>query len=180
MQETLRPWATCAVAGTEAANSGPRMISAPSPSACCAPWDAPCALPASSLIRSWILGFWNSASAISAAFFMESAATPALPAADNGRIRPTLTWPLPATIDCWGGPAGAAAGCCEEKGLENELRLCCTLAQALSRGVPRISPSAARRVGPRACGPDGENLRLNGPTITSLGLTDRRRPDTPP
>src|ERR1700747_2336796 len=181
MQEMLRLRVACAAAGTEAANKGPRMISAPSSTACCVPCPAPWGLPASSLIRSWMFGFWNSASAISAAFFIEVAATPALPDADSGRIRPTLTWPLPATIGCWVGPAGAAAGCCcEENGLENELRLCCTPAQALSSGVPRISPSAARRVAFGVWGPEEEDLRLNGPTIVSLGLTDRRRPGSPP
>ena len=85
------------------------MISAPSSSACCVPWLAPCGLPPSSLIRSWMLGFWNSASAISAAFFIDCAATPALPAADSGRIRPTLTWPVPTACGCCGGPAGPAS-----------------------------------------------------------------------
>src|SRR5579862_7131027 len=127
-----------------------------------------------------MLGFWNSASAISAAFFMESAATPALPEADSGRISPTLTWPLPATIGCWGGPAGAGAGSCEANGLEKEFRLCCTLAQAESSGVPRRSPSAVRRVAPTFCGPEDENLGLSGSTILSLGLTNRRRPDSLP
>ena len=42
-----------------------------------------------------MFGFWNSASAISAAFFIDCAATPALPAPDSGRIRPTLTCPVP-------------------------------------------------------------------------------------
>ena len=67
---------------------------------------APCGLPPSSLIRSWMLGFWNSASAISAAFFIDCAATPALPAADSGRIRPTLTCPVPTASGCCCGPAG--------------------------------------------------------------------------
>ena len=91
MHDTLRPRATWAVAGTDAANSGPRTISAPSSSACCVPCWAPCGLPPSSLIRSWMLGFWNSANAISPAFFIDCAATPALPDADNGRSNPTLT-----------------------------------------------------------------------------------------
>ena len=42
-----------------------------------------------------MFGFWNSASAISAAFFIDCAATPALPAPDSGRIRPTLICPVP-------------------------------------------------------------------------------------
>ena len=86
------------------------MISAPSSSACCVPWLAPCGLPPSSLIRSWMFGFWNSASAISAAFFIDCAATPALPAADSGRINPTLTCPVPTASGCCGGPAGPASG----------------------------------------------------------------------
>ena len=61
------------------------------------------------LIKSWMLGFWNSASAISAEFFIDCAATPALLDADNGSSSPTLTCPLPATKSCCGGPAGICA-----------------------------------------------------------------------
>ena len=111
---------SCAVAGTEAANSGPRMISAPSASACWVTCCAPCGLPPSSLIRSWMFGFWNSASAISAAFFIDCAATPALPAAESGRIRPTLTCPLPTASGCCCGPAGPS-GWGEPNGLETLL-----------------------------------------------------------
>src|SRR5437879_3766093 len=136
-------WAT---AGTDCANSGPNMISAPSSTACCALACAPCGLPLSSLIRSWMLGFWNSASAISAALRMDCAASPALPAAESGRITATFTPPVPAVAACCGGPAGWAGG--EEllNGLENWLRLCCTPAQADSSGVPSSRPSALRRV----------------------------------
>src|SRR6202166_1065325 len=164
--------ASCAVAGTDSANSGPRMISAPSSSACWVLWPAPCGLPPSSLIRSWMLGFWNSASAISAAFFIDCAATPALPAADSGRINPTLTCPVPTASGCCVGPAGPASGC-ELNGLENELRLCCPLAQAPSRGAPRIRPTAVLRVAR-----EGWDLGLSGPTIASLPKADRQ--DGPP
>src|SRR5882762_7174804 len=132
------------------------MISAPSSSACCVPWLAPCGLPASSLIRSWILGFWNSASAISAAFFIDCAATPALPAADSG---------------CCGVPEGPG---CELNGLENWLRP----EQAPSRGAPRIRPTAVRRVAPEdrdLAGSLGSSLGFRGPTIVSLLLPDRDR-----
>src|SRR6476646_9995114 len=171
MTDTPRVRASCAVAGTDNANNGPRMISAPSSSACCVPCCAPCGLPASSLIRSWILGFWNSASAISAAFFIDCAATPALPLPDSGRITPTLTCPVPATSGCCGGPEEPG---CELNGLENWLRLCCTPEQAPSRGAPRIRPTAVRRVVPedRAL---GRSLGFRGPTIVSLLLTDRDR-----
>src|SRR5664279_2251333 len=168
----------CAVAGTDSANSGPRMISQPSSSACWVPACAPCGLPASSLIRSWMLGFWNSASAISAAFFIDCAATPALPAADSGRINPTLTCPVPTASGCCGGPEGPGSACCEPNGLENELRPCCTPAQAPSKGAPRIRPSADRRVAPEGLGLavadlsgsdlSGSDLGSNGPTIASL------------
>src|SRR5580704_17674241 len=185
--ETPRPRASCAVAGTDAANSGPRMISAPSSSACWVPWLAPCGFPPSSLIRSWMFGFWNSASAISAAFFIDCAATPALPAADSGRISPTFTWPLPTACGCWAGPAGPAAGSgCEElNGLENWPRLCCTPAHADSSGAPRIRPTADRRVAPAGWGPESRvspagGLVLSGPTITSLLLTGRNRPERHP
>src|SRR6202045_3289404 len=127
--ETPRGRASCAVAGTDNANSGPRMISAPSSSACWVLWPAPCGLPPSSLIRSWMLGFWNSASAISAAFFIDCAATPALPAADNGRINPTLTWPVPTASGCCGGPEEPGEAC-ELDGLVNLVGLCWRPGQA--------------------------------------------------
>src|ERR1700689_5472961 len=171
----------CAVAGTDNANSGPRTISAPSSSACCVPCWAPCGLPPSSLIRSWMLGFWNSASAISAAFFIDCAATPALPAADSGRINPTLTPPLPTACGSCGGPAGSG----ELHGLENEPRLCCAPEQAASSGAPRISPIAARRVAPGNRDSAGKYLAgrdfgSDGPTMGSLLLTDRSCPGLQP
>src|ERR1700692_849768 len=169
-----RPRATCAVAGTDDANSGPRMISAPSSSACWAPCCAPCWLPASSLIRSWILVLRNSESAISAALFIDWAATRALPAADSGRISATLTCPVTTANGCCAGPAGPGAGC-ELNGLENWLRLCCTPEQAPSKGAPRIRPTAVRRVALA-----GWYLGLSGPTIASLLLTDPDRPGLRP
>ena len=117
-----------------------------------------------------MFGFWNSASAISAAFFIDCAATPALPAADNGRIKPTLTCPVPTASGSWVGPAGPAPGC-EPNGLENWLRLCWTPAQAPSRGAPRMRPTAVRRVAPAAL-----ELGLSGPTIRSLLLSEPNRP----
>src|SRR6185312_16890326 len=154
----------------------PRRISAPSSTACCAPCCAPCGLPVSSLTRSWMLGFWNSASAISAALFIDCAATPALPEAESGRIRPTLTWPLPTAVGCCAGPAGAV-GVSE---LENWPRLCWTPAQAESRGAPSRRPSAVRRVAVTFCDPVGSDCDLRRPCIASLGLTDRDRPGLPP
>src|SRR6202030_1569862 len=172
IQETPFGRATWAAAGTDCANSGPSMISAPSSSACCVPWAAPCGLPPSSLIRSWMFGFWNSASAISAEFRIDCAATAALPDADSGSSRPTLTWPLPATIGCCAGPEGPAGGC-EANGLENWPRVCCTPAQAPRRGAPSTRPLAVRRVSPEAGGPEDSGLGLGGPTIISLLLTDQ-------
>src|ERR1700754_4869367 len=147
--EMPRVRATCATAGTEAANSGPRRISAPSSTACCAPACAPEGDPPSSLIRIWMFGFWNSASAISAAFFIDCAATPALPEADSGSINPTLTCPWPTASGSCGGPAGPAAD-----GELNWLRLCCTPAHAPSSGAPRIRPTAVRRVAPEDLAPE--------------------------
>src|ERR1700730_5491830 len=138
-----------AVAGTDNANSGPRIISAPSSSACCVPCWAPCGLPPSSLINSWILGFWNSASAISATFFMDCAAPPAWPLADSGRINPILTCPVPTATGSAAGPEGPA---CALKGLENEP------AQAPSKGAPRIRHTAVRRVVPESRGPVGNDV----------------------
>src|SRR6185437_5409986 len=173
--EMFRARATCATEGTDRANSGPRMISAPSLTACWAPACAPCGLPPSSLTRSWMFGFWNSASAISAAFLIDCAATPALPDADSGRIKPTLTPPLPIEVGCWAGPAGAV-GC---SGLENWLRLCWTLEQADSSGAPSNRPSAVRRVALN-CEPVNSDFGFCGPNIASLRLTGRRRPAFPP
>ena len=117
-------------APTVCANSGPRMISAPSSSTCCAACWAPGALPPSSFTRSWISGLLNSASAISAALRIDCAATPALPLADSGRMSPTLTLPCADTgrrlrrrrrlragneiagaKNCPSTPASRAAGC---------------------------------------------------------------------
>ncbi len=81
---------------TDCANSGPRMISAPSSSACCAACCAPGALPPSSFTRSWMSGLLNSASAISAALRIDCAATRRhCRCADSGRMSATLTWPAP-------------------------------------------------------------------------------------
>src|SRR6185312_13595015 len=160
--------ATCAVAGTDAANNGPRMISAPSSMACCAPCCAPWAEPASSLISSWIFGFWNSDSAISAAFFIDCAATPALPAADSGRTRPTLTCPVPTATGCCGGPAGAGE---EPKLLVSD---CWTPEQALSKGAPMTRPNAVRRVVPGR-----SNFALDGSVIVALSLFHNSDSDRP-
>src|SRR5581483_816743 len=54
-----------------------------------------------------MFGLLNSASAMSAAFFIDCAATPALPPADSGRIKPTLTCPLPSVAAGCGAVAGA-------------------------------------------------------------------------
>src|SRR5437763_12078004 len=116
-----------------------------------------------------MFGFCNSARAISAAFFIDCAATPALPAPDSGRINPTLICPVPTAVASCGGPAGPSG--CELNGLENWPRLCCTLAHAPSSGAPRMRPIALRRVAP-----GGGALELSGPFILSLLLADRDRP----
>src|ERR1051326_4060928 len=104
---TPRGRATCAAAPTECANSGPKMISAPSPIACEAACCAPGAVPPSSLSRSCRFGLVNSESANSAAFRIDCAARPAFPVAESGRISPTLTWPVPIAAACAGGGGGA-------------------------------------------------------------------------
>ena len=137
----------------------------------------PAALPPSSLIRSWMLGFWNSASAISAAFFIDCAATPALPEADSGRIRPTLTCPVPTASGCCCGPGGPGRPGTSRTGWRCRRR---------RRAAARRGRAAAGRRASAKCAPPGRclapadptgpGLRLNGPTISSLLLTDRRRP----
>src|SRR6476646_9638312 len=57
-----------------------------------------------------MLGLLNSDSAISPAFFIDSATVPALPPADNGRISATLTAPVPISLDCTGGAGVPGAG----------------------------------------------------------------------
>src|ERR1700761_6624246 len=90
-----------------------------------------------------MLGLRNSDSAISEAFLIDCAATPALPAADSGRISATLTWPVPTETGFTGAPPGGRS--CDD-GVVNWLRLCWTLEQAPSSGAPTISPSAVRRL----------------------------------
>ena len=53
-----------------------------------------------------MFGLLNSATAISAALRIDWPASPALPGADNGRIRPALTCPVPMVA-----PGGACALC---------------------------------------------------------------------
>src|SRR5262249_958499 len=104
---TLRPRATCPTGVTVSANKGPRIISAPSSTACCAAFCADCALPASSLASSWMSGLLNSARAISAALRMDWAAIAALPAPESGRTSAALTCPVPMLVDGWeGAPDG--------------------------------------------------------------------------
>ena len=102
------------------------------------------------------------------------------PAAAGAWLTEAGLWVAARTPDaCWPGPG------CELKGLENWLRLCCTPAQAESRGAPRIKPTAVRRVAPAGWAPRDRvspagGLVLSGPTITSLLLTDRNRPERHP
>src|SRR4051794_35868413 len=119
-----------------------------------------------------MLGFWNSASAISAAFFIDCAARPALPEADSGRTNATLTCPVPTARGCCAGPGAGPA--CELNGLDIWSRLCCAPEQAPSRGAPRIRPTAVRRVAP-----EEGSLGFSGATITSLLSTDERRSARP-
>ena len=64
------------------------------------------------------MGELNSASAISAALRIAWPARPALPPADSGRMRPTLTWPVPIVAAgagggvCAGGARGETAASC--------------------------------------------------------------------
>jgi hypothetical protein len=66
---------------------------------------------------------------------------------------------VPATSGCCAGPEGPA---CELNGLENELRLCCTPAQAPSKGAPRIRPTAVRRVAPDGLAFEGQGFEGQG------------------
>jgi hypothetical protein len=60
----------------------------------------------------------NSVSAISAAFFIESATVPALPPADSGKISATRTPPVPTSLPaCGGGAEPAEGGGCEDDGV---------------------------------------------------------------
>src|SRR3954447_24522116 len=94
---------------------------------------------------------------------MDCAATPALPAEDSGRIRPTLTWPLPTASGCCCGPAGPGSD--ELNGLENELRLCWTPEQAPGKAAPRITLFGV----PRAV-PGPPDLRWSGPAILFFSI----------
>ena len=141
MTGMLRARATWPTTLTDCANSGPRMISAPSSSACWAPSRAASAVPPSSFTRSVILGALNSAIAISAALRIDCPAMPALPPADSGRMRPALTSPVPIVA-----PGGACALCGGGDGEVKELsRL--ELPEQPANSVPAVvsKPCRARR-----------------------------------
>src|SRR3954453_6367645 len=125
-----------------------------------------------------MLGFWNSASAISAAFFIDCAATPALPEADSGRISPTFVPPVPMACDCCAGPAGGPDGALGPvpKAL---VSVDCTPAQAPSSGAPSSRPTAVRRVAPDVA-PLVPDLGSNGSAITSLLSAVSDRPASSP
>jgi len=107
-----------------------------------------------------------------------------------------LTWPLPTETGCCGAPAGVFAGCELENGLENWLSVCCTLEQAPSSGVPRMRPSAVRRVAREPEAPDlkasdipassdmeglsASAMGSNAPTIASLSLGRPKLPGISP
>jgi hypothetical protein len=110
MTGILRGRATVPAACTVCANNGPRMTWAPSSIACVATIRANCGFPASSFTSSWMSVLENSASAISAAFFIDCAAVPALPPADSGRINATLYCPPPISLAACCGPAGPGGG----------------------------------------------------------------------
>src|SRR5260370_25214054 len=55
-----------------------------------------------------MFGLLNLASAFSAAFFIDWAASPALPAADSGRMRATFICPVPSDWLGCAGPGGGA------------------------------------------------------------------------
>src|SRR5262249_6448333 len=152
---TPRERAARATGATVSANSGPRMISAPSSSACCAACWAPGTLPASSFTNSWRSGLLKSASAISAALRMDCAATPALPLADNGTIRAALTAPSPIWVV---GGEGAP---------DEEARSGRLPEQPASK---RIDASAAS-AGEAACA--GHDPRTCSPPNMGIGLLDQ-------
>jgi len=73
---------------------------------------------------------------------------------------------------CCGGPAGPA--------FWDDPKEFCPPEHAPSRGAPRMRPTTVRRVVPGSRGSEDPGLRLNGPTIVPLLLTDRRRPGLQP
>src|SRR6516164_8684659 len=82
-----------------------------------------------------MFGLLNSEIAISAALRMAPPATPALPAADSGRMSPALTWPVPIV---------AASGVCGDcGGVEGRYCEGCEQPASNARAVPR-GPAPAR------------------------------------
>src|SRR5579863_8921651 len=149
------------------------MISAPSSSACWAACWAPGAVPASSFTRSWTSRLLNSASAISDAFFMDCAATAALPLPDSGRIRATLTLPAPTAVSGWAG-AGAGLERLENRSLGVVLPVqpdSTAPAQAASTASQR--GTAPARDGVLAC--DLCNMRAVLPDPDLVGVTPPRQ-----
>ncbi len=154
-------------APTECANSGPRMISAPSSSACCAACCAPGALPPSSFTRSWMSGLLNSASAISAALRIDCAATPALPARRQRQDQSDLDLP----------GADLAAGCCRRRRLRAGEEIA---AGEAARAAGQQRAAAMQRGKPmrHACAADGAGLApamLGTSAVSSAPTAQRRR-----
>src|SRR5215470_14777120 len=86
-----------------------------------------------------MFGLLNSAIAISAALRMAPPATPALPAADSGRMSPALTWPVPMV---------AASGVCGDcGGVEDRYCEVCEQPARNAPALPKRPATARRRVG---------------------------------
>src|SRR6516162_1285035 len=86
-----------------------------------------------------MFGLLNSEIAISAALRMAPPATPALPAADSGRMSPALTWPVPMV---------AASGVCGDcGGVEDRYCEVCEQPARNAPAVPKRPATARRRVG---------------------------------
>src|SRR6185369_10489240 len=93
-------------------------------------------------------GLLNSASAISAAFFIDCATVPALPPADIGRISPTLTAPAPMVAPDWGGAPAAVPRFIGSEMLEHAAKIASTPASnpptqaRRGRGIEACKPAA--------------------------------------
>jgi hypothetical protein len=122
----------------------------------------------------------NSLSAISAALRIAMPATPALPPADIGRIRPAFTWPVPIVLAATAGPGGGppSGGGALEDSDGSELKKL-ELFEHAANSVPAVpsKPASKRRRDGVATGvwsgiSTGNALLLTTVFATAFGIAD--------
>ena len=154
---------------TECANSGPRMISAPSASACCAACCAPRGVPPSSFTRSWMFGLLNSASAISAAFFIDCATDAGVAAGRQRQDQRDLDLPGADRASAAAAALRRRRSCAVEQSEVPEQAASTPAAASRRAAAAQARADAAAAIGPAGPGPW---------TISPRRRSQRRRQST--